>query len=204
MAEKKPHHHGNLRAALIEAGIALVAEGGPDALSIRQAAARAGVSHAAPAHHFPTLAHLRGALVAEGFRRFTQAMEAEIAAGPDTPRGRIVGSGRGYQRFARENPGLFHLMWGGNKCADDPAIDAELQEAAGAAFAVLRRVCAPIVPGEAGAEGNELFVWALAHGLASLTLAGFATELVPGSAEARFEKILPALRFAQPPAGAQD
>ncbi|MEZ5727414.1 MAG: TetR/AcrR family transcriptional regulator [Burkholderiaceae bacterium] len=168
MSSKKPHHHGNLRAALIDAGVALIAEGGPEALSIRGVAARAGVSHAAPAHHFPSLAHLRGAIVAEGFRRFTQAMEEEIAAGSDAPRDRVVGAGRGYQRFARENPGLFHLMWGGNKCADDPEIDAELREAAGASFEVLRQVCAPITPGGAGAEGNELFVWALAHGLASL------------------------------------
>lgn len=195
MSEKKPHHHGNLRAALIEAGIALVAEGGAEALSIRRAAARAGVSHAAPAHHFPTLAHLRGAVVAEGFRRFTRAMEDEIARAPDTARGRLVGAGRGYQRFAREHAGLFQLMFGSNHWTDEAGLLPELHEAADAAYGVLRRVCAGLAPGPAGSDGNELFIWALAHGLASLTLAGHGTDLVPGTAEARFEAVLPELRF---------
>ena len=106
MATRQSHHHGNLRAALIQAGIELIAEGGAEALSIRRAAARAGVSHAAPAHHFPSLAHLRGAIVAEGFRRFTRAMEEEIARRPDSPREQVIGAGCGYQRFAAEHPGL--------------------------------------------------------------------------------------------------
>ncbi|MEZ5660920.1 MAG: TetR/AcrR family transcriptional regulator [Burkholderiaceae bacterium] len=197
MATRQSHHHGNLRAALIQAGIELIAEGGAEALSIRRAAARAGVSHAAPAHHFPSLAHLRGAIVAEGFRRFTRAMEEEIARRPDSPREQVIGAGCGYQRFAGEHPGLFQLMFGGAKCADDPVIDAELQQAAGESYGVLRRVCAPILPGPAGSDGNELFIWALAHGLASLTAAGHGTELVPGSAAERFEAVLPELKFLQ-------
>ncbi|MEZ5651255.1 MAG: TetR/AcrR family transcriptional regulator [Burkholderiaceae bacterium] len=194
MPTKKSHHHGNLRAALIQAGIDLIAEGGAEALSIRQAAARAGVSHAAPAHHFPSLAHLRGAIVTEGFRRFTQAMEDEIARSPDTPHGHLVGAGRGYQRFAREHPGLFMMMFGSH-WADDSAIDTELEQASAESYGVLRRVCAPIAPGPAGSDGNELFIWALAHGLASLTAVGQGTDLVPGTDEERFEAVLPALRF---------
>ena len=58
-APAKKHHHGNLRPALIKAGIALLEEGGIDALSLRKCAARAGVTHAAPAHHFDGLAGLK-------------------------------------------------------------------------------------------------------------------------------------------------
>jgi DNA-binding transcriptional regulator YbjK len=54
-ADKKKPHHGNLRAALVSAGIELLEEGGLEALTLRKCAARAGVSHAAPAHHFEGL-----------------------------------------------------------------------------------------------------------------------------------------------------
>ena len=70
----KPHHHGNLRNALIEAGIDLLKEGGLPNLTLRKCAALAGVSHAAPAHHFDGLDGLRQAIASEGFSRFRQAM----------------------------------------------------------------------------------------------------------------------------------
>ncbi len=167
MSGGKRHHHGDLRRALVAAGVDLVEEGGPDALSIRGAAARAGVSHAAPAHHFPSLAHLRTAVVAEGFRRFAREMEEEIARAPDTPRDRLLGACLGYVSFALGGPSLFQLMHGGSTVLVE---DDDLAEARGAAYAVLRRVCAPLAPGPAGAEGAELLVWSLVHGYATLTL----------------------------------
>ena len=121
MPTKKPHHHGNLRAALIQAGLDLIQSEGPDALSIRKVAAMAGVSHAAPAHHFPSLAHLRTAVVAEGYRRFTASMEAAIAEADGTPRDVVLAACLGYLRFAWAYSGVFSLMFGPNVHGhDDP------------------------------------------------------------------------------------
>jgi AcrR family transcriptional regulator len=73
----KPHHHGNLREALINAGLLLLKEDGLDGLTLRRAAARAGVSHAAPAHHFSGKQGLVAAIAARGFLPLTEPTEAE-------------------------------------------------------------------------------------------------------------------------------
>jgi AcrR family transcriptional regulator len=191
---KRPHHHGNLRAALIAAGLDLVREGGPGALSIRKVAARAGVSHAAPAHHFANLAALRTAVAAAAHREFTATMEAAIAeAPPDDPQAAIVAAGIGYLRFARANPGLFHVMFGSDEI--DPE-NAELRAAGAASYGVLARVCAPVAHGPEGAQGTETLVWSLAHGFAALMVGGKPELQDPAAAERIFRAIFPTLPTA--------
>lgn len=176
-APRHSHHHGNLRAALIEAGVELLAEGGPEALTLRGCAARAGVSHAAPAHHFDGLAGLRAAIANKGFRRFRESMLQAAEAAEPTPRGRLKGICRGYLEFAREQPALFDLIFG---------FDASLGrkgpplEEGRAAYAVLRDTCAPFV-----AEGQdpavvEAQVWSLIHGYTTLHLSGRLSPDRPG------------------------
>ena len=105
------HHHGNLRAALIEAGIALLAREGASGLTLRKCAALVGVSHAAPAHHFAGLPGLLDAIAAKGFAMFSDAMEGEAQRGPDEPRARLEAICLGYLEFARAQPALFDLMF---------------------------------------------------------------------------------------------
>ena len=81
--QKRPHHHGNLREALIIAGLELMEEGGPDALTLRKCAKRAGVSHAAPAHHFNGLTGLKAAIVARGHRLFSDFIRKAGAEASD-------------------------------------------------------------------------------------------------------------------------
>lgn len=176
MPTKKPHHHGNLRAALIQAGLDLIQSEGPDALSIRKVAAMAGVSHAAPAHHFPSLAHLRTAVVAEGYRRFTASMEAAIAEADGTPRDVVLAACLGYLRFAWAYSGVFSLMFGPNVHGHD---DPDLRDASDAAYGVFVRICAPFAKDDA--VQTELTVWSLVHGYASLAVAG-NRRLVPSEA----------------------
>ncbi len=192
MVKKKPHHHGNLRTALIEAGLELLQLGGPETLSIRKLAAKAGVSHAAPAHHFANLTALHSALMTEGYKIFAASMRAEIAIAPDNPRERILAAGRGYLAFAQYNEGLFNLMFGGTPRDHD---DKNLEKAADDAYDVLREICAPIVKGEGGSEANELMIWSLIHGLARLVLHSKRDSI---NAEQSFETwrlILPPLEF---------
>lgn len=195
MAHKKPHHHGDLRAALIKAGCALIHDEGAEALSIRKVAARAGVSHAAPAHHFKHLSDLRAAVAACGYHAFSAAMETEIAAAPDDPRARILAAGRGYIGFARENTGMFHLMFGG-WCRTEE--DAELTTAADGAYDVLRQICAPLTPGPAGQEGNEILVWSIVHGFSGLLLSQPDDQELQANALDLFCAIFPNLPLKDP------
>ncbi len=165
---KKPHHHGNLREALVLAGLQLLEEGGPEALTLRRCAALAGVSHAAPAHHFDGLPGLRKAIADEGFRRFRNYMVDAEVLGEQTDRGRLKSITRGYLNFARDNRALFLLIFG----YDLTGSRDSHADAGHFAYDPLRRCCAPFVPKGVAPEVIEAQVWSLAHGFASLYLAG--------------------------------
>lgn len=169
---KRDYHHGNLRHALIEAGITLLDEVGWDAMSLRACAARAGVSHAAPAHHFGNLKGLQTALGVVAFTRFRDCLAASQAAAGDDPRDRLREAGKGYVRFATAHPGLFRLMFGG---VDLDRSDPALADAQDRAYEELGRIVAPFLPDDAEPEADQrlrLAVWSMAHGYAHLLLAG--------------------------------
>lgn len=192
----KPHHHGNLRETLISAGLTLLRETGADGLSIRKVAAMAGVSHAAPAHHFASLADLRTAVMATGHREFASMMLDEIAMAEQgraslPPRLRILAALRGYVAFAARNPALFQMMFGGASFDGD---DPELIAAAEASFDVLRGICAPIAHGSGGPEANELMIWSLVHGFASLALTD-SSGRIDITNSTLLDLILPPLQF---------
>ena len=73
--DKKPYHHGELREALLAAGEAALGDLSPENVSLREIARRAGVSHAAPKHHFQTLGNLLGEIAARGFNRFVESLQ---------------------------------------------------------------------------------------------------------------------------------
>lgn len=189
------HHHGELAPALVAAGIELLAEGGPAALTLRACAARAGVSHAAPAHHFDGVAGLRAAIAREGFRRFRAAM-LRAAEGETTPRGRLLGICRGYLAFAEGNRALFDLIFGLDRAGAKPGPSEE----GAAAYAVLREACAPFVAPGQDRVVVESQVWSLIHGFASLSL-GDRLMPGPGGDRAGLEAVL-ALLDALPAAPA--
>ncbi len=110
-AVAKPYHHGDLRHALVDAALQLVDEGGPDAVSVREAARRAGVSPGAPFRHFPSRDALMNAVAEEAQRRF----RAEIQAALDTvsagdPLARFRALGLAYVRWAMKNPAHFEII----------------------------------------------------------------------------------------------
>lgn len=192
MTKKKSHHHGNLRSALIDAGLILLQSGGPETLSIRKLANAAGVSHAAPAHHFANMTALHSALMTEGYKIFAASMRSELEKAPNDPRERILGAGRGYLLFAQNNEGLFNLMFGGTPRDQD---DENLNAAANDAYDVLREICAPIVKGEGGSEINELMIWSLIHGLARLVLHSKRESINADQSFETWRLILPPLEF---------
>ena len=105
------YHHGDLAAACVEAGVSLVEEDGPDALTIRGVARLVGVSHTAPLHHFPDRAALVAAVAERGFDLLLERLEAEIGADAG-PREQLRAYCIVYVLHAAEHPGLFSLMFG--------------------------------------------------------------------------------------------
>ncbi|WP_018658114.1 TetR/AcrR family transcriptional regulator [Actinomadura flavalba] len=167
MTEDRPYHHGDLPRALLAGAAEIVAERGPAALSLRDLARRTGVSHAAPAHHFGDKTGLFTALATEGFTLLAAAL-----GGP--PSG-LRDLGRRYVAFALDHPSHFAIMYRRDLVhTDDPALTAAKQDA----YAPLRAA----VGGDD--EDAVLAAWSLAHGYATLALAG----AVPGDA-ARFPDI---------------
>ena len=172
MAEQKDksrHHHGNLRQALVDAGVELLNEGGLGVLTLRQCAARAGVSHAAPAHHFGNLDGLRRAIADEGFARFEARMRDFADVGAQDPRARLRGIARGYMAFAAEEPALYDLIF---SFRPKSVTDNALAQHGVSAYQLLRDTCAPFVPDGVDPVVIETQVWSLVHGFALLIMTG--------------------------------
>jgi AcrR family transcriptional regulator len=163
------YHHGGLRAALIRSGREILESEGYEALTLRAAARRAGVSQAAPYNHFADKAALLAAIAAEGFQEFVAAMRREMDAAVD-PQARLNSIGIAYVAFATSNPALFKLMFASN--AFQKSGDAVLDAARNSAYEVLRGVVHSVqVSGPrplAQEELESLRSWALVHGLATM------------------------------------
>ena len=171
MARKPPYHHGDLRRTLLDASLALLEEEGLAALSLREVARRAGVTHQAPYHHFADRAALLGALAEEGFALLFEAMRAEQDRAHRAPGAQLAAAGRGYVQFALGHPAHFRLMFRPELSEGGPA------PASGApAYDLLvGAVRAAQESGEAprkDAETQVALCWSAAHGLASLLLDG--------------------------------
>ncbi len=186
VARKRPdaYQHGDLRNALIHAGLKLLSEGGVADLSLRAAAELAGVSHAAPYRHFKDKNALVGAIAEEGFRLLTRQMRATIeAAGSADLLERLRAAGRGYVAFAVKHPAYFRTIFGGFVCADgDPTqASTSLREAGQEAYLVLRNLIEEGVRTGRLRAGDPdqlaLAAWSMVHGLGMLAIEGQLTPL---------------------------
>jgi AcrR family transcriptional regulator len=107
---ERPYHHGDLRRVLVEAAFELVGEGGAEAVSVREAARRAGVSPGAPFRHFANREALLAAVAAEAQRRFRAEIDTALAKAPDDPLRRFRCMGLAYLRWAMRNPTHFEVI----------------------------------------------------------------------------------------------
>jgi AcrR family transcriptional regulator len=116
----KTYHHGDLRRVLIAAALELAEEGGADAVSVREAARRAGVSPGAPFRHFPSRNDLMSAVAEEAQRRFRVSIAAAIAGTfADDPLARFRAFGMAYMRWAMTNPAHFEVISSGKYFSHD-------------------------------------------------------------------------------------
>ena len=167
---RRGYHHGDLPAALIDQTLSIVRHEGVGAVSIREVARRARVSHAAPAHHFGSKAGLLTACAVVGFEKLADAVDAAAAAAASS-RDALQATGVAYVQFAVDNPELFTIMFSGQLDAELPAY----QQAFGRSYSRLQEILA------AASEDGELVAdprvvaagaWSIVHGLAALWLSG--------------------------------
>lgn len=168
------YHHGDLRRALLDAALAVLTEADARALTLREVARRAGVTHAAPYRHFTDKEALLTAVAEEGFRTLTEVMREEVSRAAEDPVLRLEALGVGYVRFALGHPAHFEVMfgpelpWQQEECA--------LQDAADGTFGLLLD---SVQAGQATGKlrGTEplplaLLCWSTVHGLATLLVHG--------------------------------
>ena len=160
----KSYHHGDLRDALVMAGRTILEEKGAAALTLRACARKAGVSHAAPQHHFATVADLLAEIAATGFEDFFVALD-KGAAREATPAARLTAMGRSYVAFAQARPAIYQLMF----AAPVPMKSERLQKAMTAAWnQLVNGVTAAAGPEDVSAKAT--LVWSTVHGFAMLTI----------------------------------
>ncbi len=193
---KPAYHHGDLRRALIDAAHEELEAQGVEALSLRRVAKRAGVSHAAPAHHFVNAAGLLTALTAEGFRRFAAALKTAQEKAATRRQDPLTAAGAAYVEFALANPELFSLMFASAKPDfDDPELDA----ASMTAFQnFLQTVDSSASAKDRGGDVNipAMQRWSTVHGLATLLLTGRMRSVLSLSAAKRKAAIVEILSEA--------
>jgi AcrR family transcriptional regulator len=181
LAEETPYHHGALRAALLQAAERVLERDGLAGLTLRAVAREAGVSHAAPTHHFGDLTGLVSELAAIGFRQFNQAMAESCA--PDTPfPARGLARAHAYVGYAQAHPGMYGLMFRTERLDYSRA---SLNEAAQASFGGLAQAIAAsrhehieekaLTLEQAAAIARA---WSLVHGFTMLLLDGRLEDIL--------------------------
>jgi len=178
--EAAPYHHGDLRTALVQAAVEMAEQDGIDAITTRAIARKVGVSHAAPARHFPDRPALLAAIAAEAFKKFGRAIARAGDAEPTATK-KLAAMGRAYVRFGMDHPALIRLIF-------SPMLEAlkdrprELADAGDRAFETLQQgVRSALRPGtsEETVTLAALMAWSQVHGLVSLWLDGPVSRSFP-------------------------
>src|ERR1700722_2690564 len=180
-AEDSPYHHGALHDALLKAAEKVLERDGIAGLTLRAVAREAGVSHAAPTHHFGDLTGLVSELAAIGFRQFNDAMAATNPAGP-LPIDKAVNRAKAYVGYAQAHPGMYGLMFRTERL---DMSRPSLQDAAGASFAELAGAVAASRHERIFEQALSLDqaaaiarAWCLVHGFTMLLLDGRLADIL--------------------------
>ncbi len=208
---KRAYHHGDLKRQLIAAAEELILERGVDGFTLREAARRAGVSPAAPAHHFGDAEGLLAEVAYLGFKEFGDALEAADRRGGADPHRRLTEQGLAYVHFALGNPARFELMFRHSKVdfSKHPALAA----AGDRAFKILENaIRAATGTAEGGrlssdSSGYLMAIWSIVHGFSHLALGGEfnGPSLHLGGKKAILQTFLPlALKYLPRPVGAEE
>jgi AcrR family transcriptional regulator len=171
MNEKK-YHHGDLKNALIEAGVDILTTEGVHELSLRKVAARAGVSHAAPYAHFADKQALIAAISTEGFRRLYERVRAAAELSNHDPRQQFIETAWAYVQFALDDPAHFKVMFSGalKQEKDYPEFVELSQKNFRSVVTLVERCQAAGLLQPGPADELAISVWSLVHGFIALIL----------------------------------
>jgi AcrR family transcriptional regulator len=173
------YHHGDLRAALLEATASVLEDHGVAGFTLRECARRAGVSHGAPAHHFGDVRGLLSAFTAQSFRQLEALTLEYRSKAPPTGFAQLLAAGLAYVDYALAQRARFQLMFRSDRLDPD---DEQLRRAGQAVFEILRqdmaRTSAEAGAREAMLQEKTALAWTIVHGFATLMLenAGFASQ----------------------------
>lgn len=190
---ERSYHHGDLRQALLNSAFAVLAEKGVESFSLRETARRAGVSPAAPKHHFADTRALLTALAAIAFSRLAESLATADASAGREPRDRLQAQGAAYVGFALSERALFDLMWRTSLLdLSSPDLLAQKARAFGILDGLIRGVTARPLANDDPEMARTIACWSLVHGFACLALGGgFGQE---GRAQAHMaEAVLPTM-----------
>ncbi|MCA6223459.1 TetR/AcrR family transcriptional regulator [Phenylobacterium sp.] len=166
LTEARPYHHGDLRRALIEAGRRLLEVEGGAGISLRAVAREAGVSPAAPYHHFRDKSELLDALAFEGWDQLGNQMR-EALSNTGSERDHLVTLGVAYVRFARMNPAIYRVMIDCSRSHE--TMPEKLRDEGAYQLTRDTLVEAGVDPkDETGLELAAVAVWCAAHGVAEM------------------------------------
>jgi AcrR family transcriptional regulator len=193
----RPYHHGNLRQALLDAAMQMLATTPAAQLSLRELARTAQVSHAAPYHYFTDRHGLIRAVGVEAMRRLLQAQQAAVGHAGPSPRARLLALGRAYLGFAMHEPHAFALIFDPAYCqpgapTEDMAPLIAENETLLAACVQQAQQAGVLPPGPLDALATAL--WGTVHGLAQLVMAGHVTR---SQADVALDALLPSMPHPQ-------
>lgn len=170
---ERPYHHGDLRRAIVDTTMRMLAEDGGWQFTLREVARRAGVSHAAPYKHFPDKAALLAEIALVGFDGLRTALRAAQSQSDGDLAAEFVATAEAYLAFGRDNPALYRLMFGGEVAsATDLHRDPRALGAFEAVIDLLGRGQASGLFRARPVRGQAAACWAQLHGLTMLTLDG--------------------------------
>jgi AcrR family transcriptional regulator len=199
-AARSSYRHGDLREALLAAGLEMARTGGPDAVVLRETTRKAGVSPNAAYRHFADRKALLNAVSDAALGLSADRIEAEIATIPplDDPaaiaQARLRAVGTGYLAFAREQPGLFRTAYTVPDDLQNAASEAKSGQNGRTPFQLVgwaldSMVDAGILPAERR-QNAELFAWSAVHGLGMLVIDGPLRGLTDGMIDAATTRVL--------------
>jgi AcrR family transcriptional regulator len=176
----KKYHHGDLKNALIQAGVEILSEEGVSGLTLRKVAKRAGVSHSAPYAHFRDRQSLIAAISTEGFRQLYDELDTVVSAHADDPKEQLVEAAWAYVQFAMNNTDTFKIMFSGvlEKEKDYPSF-VDISGKTFERVLDIVRICQNAGILRLGpSELVAVSVWGQVHGIISLALEGQITHRV--------------------------
>lgn len=176
----KTYHHGDLKNALIKAGVEILSKEGIGKLSLRKVALKAGVSHTAPYSHFSDKQSLIAAISTEGFQRLSKALDSAIESQANNPKKQLIEGAQTYLNFAMENKDIFKIMFSSalEKEKEYPAF-VEISQKTFRRVVEIVEACQEagiIKSGEA--DVLAVIIWGQVHGIISLALEGQISHTV--------------------------